>query len=172
MSDLFSNLGIEWHLIAAQIVNFAVLLFVLQRFIYRPLIKLLRERREKIAEDEKQRAALEEKLRELEEMKEKIAAEARRNSERLIKEAEANASRLAGEKIAEAETVIKKLGDEAERRLIMEKEKMIEETKRELGTLLVSAIEKSLPAVLDKRGEDKLVEEAMKIIRETAPKNF
>src|SRR5579871_564861 len=50
MQELLSQLGIDWHLLLSQAVNFFLLLFVLWRFVYKPLLKLLHDRRDRIAE--------------------------------------------------------------------------------------------------------------------------
>lgn len=48
MQQLLSQLGISWPLLLSQAVNFALLLIVLRIFVYKPLLKLLHDRREKI----------------------------------------------------------------------------------------------------------------------------
>jgi len=50
MQQLFSQLGIDWSLLISQAVNFAALLIVLWYFLYKPMLKLLRDRRQKIEE--------------------------------------------------------------------------------------------------------------------------
>src|SRR5262245_33785531 len=41
-------LGVEWNLFAAQLLNFAIVFYVMHRFVYKPLLKLLDERTAKI----------------------------------------------------------------------------------------------------------------------------
>ncbi len=50
MSELLGQLGIDWRLLLSQAVNFFLLLSVLYVFVYKPLIKLLRDRRARIEE--------------------------------------------------------------------------------------------------------------------------
>jgi F-type H+-transporting ATPase subunit b len=50
MSDLIQKLGIDWKLLASQAVNFLILLVVLRKFAYTPLLKILKERRARIEE--------------------------------------------------------------------------------------------------------------------------
>ena len=50
MAELLENLEIKWQLLAAQTVNFFILLFVLKKFLYKPMLKFLKERREAIEE--------------------------------------------------------------------------------------------------------------------------
>lgn len=46
--ELLQKLGVDWKLLLAQIVNFTVLLTVLTIFVYRPLLRVIDERRERI----------------------------------------------------------------------------------------------------------------------------
>jgi len=46
MAELFHALGIEWPILIAQVVNFAILLVVLWKFVYTPVMRLLDARRE------------------------------------------------------------------------------------------------------------------------------
>lgn len=47
-NELLTQLGINWKLFLSQAVNFFILLGVLWTFVYRPLIKIIKERNEKI----------------------------------------------------------------------------------------------------------------------------
>jgi len=49
MEQLFDAFGIDWKLLIAQAVNFGVLLVALTYFLYKPVLKTLDERREKVA---------------------------------------------------------------------------------------------------------------------------
>jgi len=44
MNQLLTTFGIDWKLLLAQMVNFAILLYVLKRFAYTPLLKMLQDR--------------------------------------------------------------------------------------------------------------------------------
>ena len=48
MGDLISQLGIDAKLLIAQVINFVVLLVVLYAFAYKPILKMLHKRTEKI----------------------------------------------------------------------------------------------------------------------------
>ena len=45
--ELFGKLGIEWKLLLAQGLNFILLLIILRKFLYKPILKMLDERRAK-----------------------------------------------------------------------------------------------------------------------------
>ena len=46
--ELLTKLGVDWKLLLAQIVNFTILLSILSFFVYRPLLRVIDERRERI----------------------------------------------------------------------------------------------------------------------------
>lgn len=49
-NELLSQLGINWKLFLSQTVNFFILLLVLTFFVYKPLIKIIKERNKKLEE--------------------------------------------------------------------------------------------------------------------------
>ena len=62
MNELLTTFGINWKLLLAQGFNFAVVLLVLWKFLYQPVLKMLDERRAAIEKGVKDAAAASEKL--------------------------------------------------------------------------------------------------------------
>lgn len=50
MEEFAKQFGIDWRLLLSQMVNFAVVLFVLQRFVFKPVARMLAERKKNIEE--------------------------------------------------------------------------------------------------------------------------
>src|SRR3989344_1907356 len=50
MSELFEVFGVNWKLLLMQAFNFGLLLVVLTYFLYKPVLRIIDERREKVAE--------------------------------------------------------------------------------------------------------------------------
>ena len=109
MQQLLSQLGIDWHLLLSQAVNFLVLLIVLRFFLYKPLLKLLADRKKKIEEGvEKAKMADVRLLEANEKSKEKIK-EAEKQAIGIIQKTENDA------KVLEAKLMLKaKEKEEAE----------------------------------------------------------
>ena len=89
---------IDWLTVAAQIVNFLVLVWLLQRFLYKPITNAMRRREERIeerlseaksarTEAEEEAEALRRKKAELEDSKEEILDAARERSRRVARAA-------------------------------------------------------------------------------------
>lgn len=50
MGELIEQLGLDWRLLASQAVNFLILLVLLRLLAYKPLMKILKDRRARIEE--------------------------------------------------------------------------------------------------------------------------
>lgn len=171
MSELIHALGIEWRILIAQIINFAILLAVLLKFVYKPVMKMLDERREGVldtlAKEEKATA----KLASADAEREKILAEARVESTAILETSKKDGEDMKKKLIASAKEEIAKLNTEAEKKLREEKIRLLSEVKGEVGSLIVSTIEQTLGDVLDARTQGKMVEQALSAIREGAKKS-
>lgn len=162
MSELFSSLGIDWKIIIAQMANFAILVFVLAKFVYKPVIKMLDERKQRISDDLNKSQTLSEKMKEADMEKERILAEARKESEKIIKQTEKNASEIKNRLLEESRTESELLKTEAKRQIEAEREKTSEALKSEIKVLVSESLKKILGEKQDPARDGKLVEEAVK----------
>lgn len=165
MTELVKSLGIEWPLMVAQMVNFAILLFILERFVYKPVMKMLDERREGIAESVKREKQIADKLAGMEAERQKLLAETRAESQRIIEQAKQGGETVQKKLFAEAHAEIARLRIEAEKRLAGEKGKLLADVRKEVGTVVVEAIERSFSDVLDARAQGRMVAQALAAIR-------
>ncbi len=84
MDALFSAFGIDWKVLLAQSVNFGVLLVGLTYFLYKPILKLLKERQEIIAKGVKDAEEAGKKAKEIEAEKNEVLAQAARDAESAV----------------------------------------------------------------------------------------
>jgi F-type H+-transporting ATPase subunit b len=132
MQALFSAFGIDWHLLIAQAVNFAVLFVVLTYLLYKPVLKVLSERRAKVAQgvhDAEAAAELlanadsqaAEKVQVAEPEAQTIVASARDEAgtekARLLKEAEERAASIAADAEARAKETAARTLRESEKEI-------------------------------------------------------
>src|SRR5437868_5641633 len=68
MNEISQAFGIDWASLIAQIINFCILVFILSRFVYKPVLNMVDERRKMIAESM-------EKAKEIEKSKELMEQE-------------------------------------------------------------------------------------------------
>ncbi len=118
--DFLGKLGIDPQLLIAQMINFGLLLWLLSKFIYRPVIK-------RIEEDEAELQQAKTKTKELE-IEEKSFTEQKEMEMAQLK-------KRAREIIAEAEHIAKKIEKEARRKTDEEALAIIKQSKSKLESL-------------------------------------
>jgi F-type H+-transporting ATPase subunit b len=101
MSQLFSQLGIDWPLLLSQAVNFLILLVILRLVAYKPLLKLLHDRRAKIEEGLIKAKEADTRLQEIEEVGKGKIREAETQSLNILKKTESDARVLEERLLAE-----------------------------------------------------------------------
>lgn len=165
MSELFTQLGINWMLLIAQIVNFTILAFVLTKFIYKPIMKLLEERKNRVKGDIEKSNVLDAKIKEADSAKNEILSVARTESEKIIKSSEKNARDIKETILKEASDEVSKIKEEAKKQIGNDREKTMQDMKKELGKLIAVSVEKTIGDVMESNTQKKLVDEAVKSIR-------
>ena len=131
MEEFISKLGIDWRLLASQIVNFLVLIAVLRAFAYKPILKILKERRAKIEEGLAKASEADVRLREIDELAKGKMKDAEQGALGLLRATEEKAKKVEQEllsKARERETAMMKSteaaieGKKEESRRAMERE--------------------------------------------------
>jgi F-type H+-transporting ATPase subunit b len=131
MEQLVSQLGINWELLLSQVVNFTLLLIVLRIFVYKPLLKLLHDRRDKIEGGLVKAEEAEKRLHEVDEIGKGKIKEAEHEAMGILKRTETEAKTLEEKLLAEVKrkendavnaTAVRLRTQEEESRRAMEKE--------------------------------------------------
>lgn len=144
MNDLLSVFGINWKLLLIQALNFGLLLAILTYFLYKPILKIIDERREKIAEGVRTAAAAQQRLKEAKEESDSIVGSAAKEAEGLVAAARARADERAGEIVKSAQSQSDALLKEAEARAEEAKRQAIRQSEREIARAAMLAAEKIL----------------------------
>ncbi len=163
MQQLLSQLGIDWRLLIAQAVNFFVLLVVLLLYVYQPLLKLMRERGQRIEDGVMKADEADRRLLEIEEIgKEKIKA-AEHEALGVIKKAEADGKTLEARLLAEARQKEEAALKNTEALLRAREEESRRALEKEAASFVRRAIAKTVdlaPETIDNALIAKAVEEA------------
>lgn len=132
MNQLFAAFGIDWRLLIIQGINFAVLLSALTYFLYRPITKMIDDRRAKIAEGVRMAEAAESRLAEAKTEGEGLVGAAAREAEAIVatarESAEVKGSEVLHAAEARAESVMKEAaarGEELKRQALIESEREV-----------------------------------------------
>lgn len=162
MDDLIKTFHIDWKLLIAQMINFAVVLVVLGLFAIKPLIKMMKEREDRIAGGIKHAEEMEEKVKEIAKLKEEEIKEGRKQGQVLIAQAEKSAEELRQEKINKTISEIEKMAQDARGRLREERDEMIKSVKDELGALIATALNRVTSNVMSEKTHTQLIDDVIK----------
>ena len=146
----------------AQGVNFLILLFVLRRYAYRPMLEFLEKRSQRIEQGLKDAEAAQVKLAEMEASEKKILASARDEARVIINTAEASAKQRDALRLMETEAKVKHSLDEAMVKIEEEKKKMLLEVRQEISAVALLAVEKILKEKVDAEKDAQLIEKMLK----------
>jgi len=160
--ELLGNLGINGKLLIAQIINFLILLFVLYKFAYGPILKMLEERTNKIEKGLKDADESHKKLAEIVQKEKEVMAEARKEAQAIIVKAEEQAKKNKEDIITESKTQSEKILADAQKKIEEEKNKMMVEVKGEIANLVVLATEKMIGEKMDTAKDKELIEKSIR----------
>ena len=155
--EIFNQFGINGFLLAAQVVNFLVLLLILNKFLYKPVLKVLNERKEKVEESLKNADEIEQRLAQIAQKEEEILLKATREAEKIIKQAQDSGVLLIEEAKAKAEALGQKMIDDAKAQMQMEKEKMKQEINLGLADVVMVALQKVTGKVISNEDQKEMV---------------
>lgn len=160
--DILKQFGVNPILLAAQIVNFFILLFILKKFLYKPILKVLEVRKNKIEESLKNAEEIEKRLAEISEREEEAILKAAREGEKMIKEAGEAASVIIEDGKKKYEEILSQAAEDTRKLLQTEKMRLEGEIKESMADFVVLALEKVTGKVLSQKQKKEIVEKEIK----------
>ena len=110
--QFFTQLGIDWRLLVAQIINFVILIWLLSKFLYKPVLKQIQEDEEKRREVDEARQSIEKEKELLKQLAEQELAEAKKQSRKIIADAAKFAEDLKNQTSSEQRFLNEKLAQQ------------------------------------------------------------
>jgi len=142
MSALFATFGIDWHLLIIQAVNFGLLLAALSYFLYKPVLRIIDERREKVAEGVRLAESASRRLAEANEEGDKMVGEAAKKAEALAATSRASAEQKGAGIVKDAQARAEAVLAEAQVRAEEVRRQTIASSEREIARAAMLAAEK------------------------------
>jgi len=156
-----AELGINWTMLIAQIVNFFLLFGLLYLVAYKPIMRILDERSNRIKESMEQTESIKEQAANAEEeFKKRLEATGREGQElisRAMRTGEEAGRKVQQEARQEAEALIGKARLEIQR----ERDEVIDELHKEFTDLTIEAAGKVIERSLDKEAHRELIDKVL-----------
>jgi len=162
MGETLNTLGIQWPKLVAQLINFAIVMFVLWKWAYKPVLKMLELRREKVAESITNADKIKAELAATEAKRQDILNQANDQANNLIQEAREAAAKVQAQETQRAVAAAEQIVAKAREATAQDHARMLAELKREVGRLVVQTTAAVTGKVLTTDDQRRLVDEANK----------
>lgn len=156
------SIGIDWKIIIVQAVNFLILFLVLRWLLYRPILKMLNDRKNKIDESLKLADKSHKDSEELEKRINEKLETAKKDALSIIEDAKKESENLKKDIIEQTEKESHYLLKKAEERIIEQKREMMAELRKETVNLTILVSEKILGKKIDETTEKDIIEKTIK----------
>ena len=162
--DILKEFGVDPLLLVAQIVNFLILLFILRKFMYGPILKVLDTRKKKIEESLKNAEEIEKVLAKTNEETERMISKALLEQEKMLTESKVMVAQMINDGKVQASQIIAKAQQQAQELIQAERGKLEQEVKQNLSTIVSLALEKVLGKTISRLENKKIIEKAVREI--------
>ncbi len=147
------------------ILTFLLLLTVLAKFAWKPLLKLLKDREDLIRSSLEDAEKAQTELARLNAEGEKIINKARSEAQKILSQGKASAVKMKEEILIDSKEKAKTIADNAENQIRIEKDKAIAEIKGEVVNLSISMAEKLIRKNLSADENKALIDESLSKIK-------
>ncbi len=162
MEKLILALGLDVRILIAQFVSFGILLFVLYKMGYKPMLKFLDERSKKIEKGVKDAEEAHKKIIELAEVEKETIKEAKKQALVIIEEARDKGETRRAEIIKKAKEEIGQIINVEKEKMRFEKAETLKQAKKEVASLVVAGLEKILEEKIDNKKDKELIKKIVK----------
>jgi len=143
------------------ILTFLLLLLILAKFAWKPLLKMLNDREELIRSSLEDAEKAKEDLERLNSKGEAIINQARSEAQSILSDGKAAATKLKDETLDTAKEQARQIISEAEKQIIVEKEKAIAEIKGEVVNISLAMAEKLIRKNLSPEDNKMLIDQSL-----------
>ena len=157
--DVLHAIGIDPARLLQQAVNFGILLLLLQMFLYKPVLKMLADRKEKIRKGLEDAEKAKESLLGAQAEYDRRMDEARKDAQGIMAQATQSADKAREEMLAEARLEAQKVVEKAREEIEYERKRVLAELRQEVASLAVLAAGRVINRELDENAHRRLIDE-------------
>lgn len=163
--EILTSLGVDWRLLIAQLVNFAILFFALYKLLYKPLLGFLEKRTGTIEKGLADAKAAEEKLLLTDQTYKNIVLKAKKEAEKILEDASAFAETHRQETLKKTRDEVKRVVLQARTRIEQEKQQMLDDVKGDIVDLVVQTTASLAQGSGEKKISKDLAKKAVDILK-------
>jgi F-type H+-transporting ATPase subunit b len=159
IEEIARTFGVAWPDLIAQIISFCIVCILLQRFAYKPVLKMLEDRKRQIAQGQANAEQIKAELERTEARRKEMLDQANIEAGKLIEEARAAAARVQEQETQKAIAAAEQIMARAQEASARERTRMFAELKSEFGRLVVQTSATVTGKILTPEDQQRLAEE-------------
>jgi F-type H+-transporting ATPase subunit b len=141
--EALGALGIDFKLLIAQIINFVILIAILIKILYKPVLKTLEDRKKRIEESLKKAEEIDRKVITVESECKARLEETRKDVDTFMEDAKSDAEGLRKEILAAGETEAAQIKSSAEVQIQAERSRLYDNAKSQAGKIALLLMAKA-----------------------------
>lgn len=166
MDKIISDFGVQPVYLAAQAFNFIILLIILKKFLYRPILQVLEDRRTIVSDSLTNSKKIDQRLKKIDKESAIQLEETSKQAQKIIDEAKNTASQVIADAHNKARLDIEKMIKKSEQEIQLERETMRNEMCEELGNLVVLGVKKVSGKLLEQPDHLKVVDQTIETLKD------
>ncbi len=163
--EILNLFGIDWRLMVAQLINFAVVVVVLWWFALKPLMHTMQSRSDEIKKGLTDAKQAEERLEKVEKDVRAKLNEAQTEAVKILERAKKQSDESKQATINKTKEEVEALISRAKEQIKSEKDSMVQEVKGEVAQMVVTALEKILSKEVSKDVDKKYIDKILKDLK-------
>jgi len=164
VDKIISDFGVQPIYLAAQAFNFLILLFVLKKFLYKPIFKVLEDRKKAVSDSLYKAKQIDQQFQAIEQESAKQLVEASRQAKVILENATNQANIIIADARKKTKTDVAQMLEKSKQDIQAERETMQKELRKELASLVVMGVERVSGKLLDRPDHLKIVDQTIETL--------
>lgn len=155
--EIIETLGIDWQLLLAQIINFGIVLVLLAKFVYKPLLRTIDARRDAIRRSLEEAEEIDRQNKRMEEKRQETLRAADKEAGLILERAKADADSMHADIIAKANKEAEQVIAKGEKQLAEERMRVFSEVQEAMTTSIIKLSQDIIRREFTKEDQSRLL---------------
>lgn len=160
--EIIQQFGVEPVLLVAQIINFLILLFILKKFAYKPIFKMLSDRKKTIENSLKQAEDAKRALDEALEKEKEILKNAQNSASKILQDTKVQADEMIENAREQAKTQMDQMIDDARRQLSQDAKDMEKRLAQKTAQMATDIVKNAAKSIFTEKEQKEVIKKMAK----------
>lgn len=165
MKEVLDNIGFDWQVAVANLVNFLIIFWILKKWVFGPVGDVLNKRQETIKQGLSRAKDAEEQFAQAQTDAESAIKQAKAEANTLVAKAQATADGIVNTAAEKAETKAQSILDEAHRKIEKERKDMEQDLSAKTASLVAFGVQKILEEDFSTEQNERVTERAIDMMK-------